>query len=166
MKKIVVLLVVLLGCMPVTAFAQKQFFFKDGRFVVAQFTDLHWMPGSAKCAETAATIRAVLAAEHPDIAILSGDVVTDDPAMDGWKSVVDIFNEAKMPFVVMMGNHDAESGNLRGCNNDHYIVAECSYYNAGNLAGTCHYCTGSLGAAEKYDSCTGSYTNRPGNRKF
>ena len=52
MKKIVVLLVVLLGCMPVTAFAQKQFFFKDGRFVVAQFTDLHWMPGSAKCAET------------------------------------------------------------------------------------------------------------------
>ena len=53
MKKIVVLLVVLLGCMPVTAFAQKQFFFKDGRFVVAQFTDLHWMPGSAKCAETA-----------------------------------------------------------------------------------------------------------------
>lgn len=27
MKKIVVLLVVLLGCMPVTAFAQKQFFF-------------------------------------------------------------------------------------------------------------------------------------------
>jgi hypothetical protein len=58
MKKIVVLLVVLLGCMPVTAFAQKQFFFKDGRFVVAQFTDLHWMPGSAKCAETAATIRA------------------------------------------------------------------------------------------------------------
>ena len=108
MKKIVVLLVVLLGCMPVTAFAQKQFFFKDGRFVVAQFTDLHWMPGSAKCAETAATIRAVLAAEHPDIAILSGDVVTDDPAMNGWKSVVDIFNEAKMPFVVMMGNHDAE----------------------------------------------------------
>lgn len=51
MKKIVVLLVVLLGCMPVTAFAQKQFFFKDGKFVVAQFTDLHWMPGSAKCAE-------------------------------------------------------------------------------------------------------------------
>ena len=39
MKKIVVLLVVLLGCMPVTAFAQKQFFFKDGKFVVAQFTE-------------------------------------------------------------------------------------------------------------------------------
>ena len=43
---------VLLGCMPVTAFAQKQFFFKDGRFVVAQFTDLHWMPGSATVSYT------------------------------------------------------------------------------------------------------------------
>ena len=108
MKKIVVLFSCTVGLYAGNAFAQKQFFFKDGKFVVAQFTDLHWMPGSAKCAETAATIRAVLAAEHPDIAILSGDVVTDDPAMDGWKSVVDIFNEAKMPFVVMMGNHDAE----------------------------------------------------------
>lgn len=28
MKKIVVLLVILLGCMPVTAFAQKQFFLR------------------------------------------------------------------------------------------------------------------------------------------
>lgn len=64
MKKIVVLLVVLLSRMPVTAFAQKQFFFKDGKFVVAQFTNLHWMPGSAKCAETAATIRTVLTVEH------------------------------------------------------------------------------------------------------
>ena len=48
MKKIAVFLIVLLGCMSVTAFAQKQFFFKNGKFVVAQFTDLHWMPGSAK----------------------------------------------------------------------------------------------------------------------
>ena len=40
MKKIVVLLVVLLGCMPVTAFAQKQFFFKDGRFVAVSYTHL------------------------------------------------------------------------------------------------------------------------------
>ena len=67
MKKIVVLLVVLLGCMPVTAFAQKQFFFKDGKFVVAQFTDLHWMPGSAKCAETAGTIRAVPGGDYKSV---------------------------------------------------------------------------------------------------
>ena len=108
MKKIVILLVVLLGCIPVTVLGQKQFAFKDGKFKIAQFTDLHWTPQSPKCAETAATIRAVLKAEQPDIAVLSGDVVTEDPAMEGWKAVVDIFNEAKVPFVVTMGNHDAE----------------------------------------------------------
>ena len=108
MKKIVVLLVVLLGCMSMTAFAQKQFFFKDGRFVIAQFTDLHWTPQSPKCAGTAATIRAVLKAERPDFAVLSGDVVTDDSAIEGWKAMVGIFDEAEVPFVVTMGNHDAE----------------------------------------------------------
>ena len=108
MKKIVVLLVVLLGCMSMTAFAQKQFFFKDGRFVIAQFTDLHWTPQSPKCAGTAATIRAVLKAERPDFAVLRGDVVTDDSVIEGWKAMVGIFDEAEVPFVVTMGNHDAE----------------------------------------------------------
>lgn len=108
MKKTVILLLVLLSCVPVTVFAQKQFSFKDGKFVIAQFTDLHWTPQSAKCAETAATIRAVLKAERPDLAVLSGDVVTDDPAIEGWKAVVGIFDEAEVPFVVTMGNHDAE----------------------------------------------------------
>ena len=72
MKKIVVLLVVLLGCMPVTAFAQKQFFFKDGRFVVAQFTDLHWMPGSAKCARNGSYYPCCPGSRTSDIAILVG----------------------------------------------------------------------------------------------
>lgn len=108
MKKIVVCLVLLWVCMPLAVVGQKRFFFKDGRFVVAQFTDLHWTPQSSKCAETATTIRAVLKAEQPDMAVLSGDVVTDDPALEGWKAVTDIFNEAKVPFIVTMGNHDAE----------------------------------------------------------
>lgn len=108
MKKIVIFLFVLLSCASTTAFAQEAFAFKDGKFKVAQFTDLHWTPQSSKCAETEATIRAVLNAEHPDIAILSGDVVTESPAIEGWKAVIGIFNNAKVPFVVTMGNHDAE----------------------------------------------------------
>ena len=91
-----------------SAQAPGRFAFKDGKFVIAQFTDLHWTPESPKCAETAATIRAVLASEHPDLAILTGDVVTDDPALKGWVDVVNIFNETQTPFVVTMGNHDAE----------------------------------------------------------
>ena len=94
MKKLIIFLFVLSGCVPAVVFAQQQFSFKDGKFKIAQFTDLHWTPRSLACTETEATICAVLKAEHPDIAILSGDVVTEDPAIDGWKSVIRIFDEA------------------------------------------------------------------------
>ena len=108
MKKSTALLWLLLALIPAMTFAQQPFAFKNGKFKIAQFTDLHWTPQSDKCAETEATIRAVLATEKPDIAILSGDVVTEDPADEGWKAVVRIFEDTKTPFVVTMGNHDAE----------------------------------------------------------
>ena len=101
MKKLIIFLFVLSGCVPAVVFAQQQFSFKDGKFKIAQFTDLHWTPRSLACTETEATICAVLKAEHPDIAILSGDVVTEDPAIDGWKSVIRIFDEAKVPFALL-----------------------------------------------------------------
>ena len=108
MKKKLILLFLWMCIFPVLLSAQSRFAFKDGKFVIAQFTDLHWTPESPKCAETAATIRAILKSEHPDLAVLSGDVVTADPAIDGWKAVAEIFNEAKIPFVATTGNHDAE----------------------------------------------------------
>lgn len=108
MKKAIILLSTLLALIPAMTFAQQSFAFKNGKFKIAQFTDLHWTPQSDKCAETEATIRAVLATEKPDIAILSGDVVTEDPAVKGWEAVVRIFEDTKTPFVVTMGNHDAE----------------------------------------------------------
>lgn len=89
--------------------AQRRFsFHKDGTFKIAQFTDIHWTPQSPNCSITASTIQAVLKAEQPDLAILTGDVVTDAPASDGWNAVIRIFEEANMPFAVLMGNHDAE----------------------------------------------------------
>lgn len=98
----------LISIFPLLLFAQEQFRFKAGRFVIAQFTDLHWKTGSEKCTETSMTIRTILAKEHPDLVILTGDVVTSDPAIKGWEQVVRIFEETKTPFVVTMGNHDAE----------------------------------------------------------
>ena len=109
MNKTIILLLMLLGWMSATAFAQKQTFtFKGGKFKIVQFTDLHWTPRSAGCADTEATIRSVLEAEQPALAVLSGDVVTDAPALEGWNAVIGLFDELKMPFVVTMGNHDAE----------------------------------------------------------
>lgn len=108
MKKISILLLVLWGVIPSMLFAQRQLSFQNGKFKIVQFTDLHWTSGSPKCAETESTIRTILKSENPDIAILTGDIVTEAPAINGWMSVVEIFNNAKVPFVVTMGNHDAE----------------------------------------------------------
>lgn len=48
-----------------TAFAQRQFRFKDGKFKVVQFTDIHWDPKSPGCDTTRNTILSVLKQESP-----------------------------------------------------------------------------------------------------
>lgn len=107
MKKSVLILW-LLACAWTLEAAQPVLSFQGGRFKIVQFTDLHWMPGSDKCARTEATLRAVLQAEKPALAVLTGDVITHDPAEEGWRSIMRIFEEERTPFTVTLGNHDAE----------------------------------------------------------
>lgn len=93
----------------VSAQNQIQFQFRnDYTFKIAQFTDMHWDNNSPKCAATAETIRKVLSVEKPDLAVLTGDIVTSTPAKEGWLAVAKIFAEAQMPWAVTLGNHDAE----------------------------------------------------------
>lgn len=93
---------------PDGAMQSKLQFNSEGRLRIAQFTDIHWNPRAANCDTTEATIRAVVAASHPDFAVLTGDIVTDDPAIEGWKDIIRIFEDLELPFTVEMGNHDAE----------------------------------------------------------
>lgn len=88
----------------------KLVFNTNGLFKIAQFTDLHWSHTSPDCAKTIATIQYVLEAEKPDLVILTGDVVTDAPAKEAWLTIAKLFEEAKIPFAVTLGNHDAEAG--------------------------------------------------------
>lgn len=115
MRKYTLILVTLFCA--ITLFAQKNNiqlkFNKDGYFKIAQFTDLHWSNNSPNCSKTVDVIKHVLATEKPDIAILTGDVVTDMPAKEGWKSIGKIFEEAKTPWAVTLGNHDEEAGLTR-----------------------------------------------------
>lgn len=92
-----------------SAYGQKQLRFHDGKFKIAQFTDLHWDQKSDNCTKTTVTIEAVLKAEKPDVVLLTGDVVTDIPAAAAWHTIAAIFEKADMPFGVTMGNHDAEA---------------------------------------------------------
>lgn len=87
---------------------QPEMKFKDGKFRIVQFTDIHWKPYAENCATTEATIRKVIAAEKPQLAVITGDVICYDPATDGWRQVMKIFEDTKTPFTVTLGNHDAE----------------------------------------------------------
>jgi hypothetical protein len=96
---------------PIIAQTNHQFRFrKDHTFRIAQFTDIHWEDNSPKSAQTTEIIQQVLEAEKPDLAILTGDIVTDVPAKEGWLSIARIFTAAKVPFAVTLGNHDGEPG--------------------------------------------------------
>ena len=90
------------------ASAQKSIAFKEGKLKIVQLTDIHWDPQSKNCAQTTQTIETVLALEKPDIAMLTGDVVTEKPGPEGWKAIIALLEKAQVPFTVMMGNHDAE----------------------------------------------------------
>ncbi len=109
MKKILLLAVVCLLCLPLSLSAYNgQLSFKNGKFKIVQFTDIHWDNKSPNSAKTAETIQSVIKAEQPDVAILTGDVVTSAPGVEGWKAIINIFDGAKIPYAVLMGNHDAE----------------------------------------------------------
>jgi hypothetical protein len=84
-------------------------FNSEGKFKIAQFTDLHYVNGSPNSAVTTETIQYVLETEKPDVAILTGDQVIDEPSRDVWPQIAKIFEDAKIPFAVVFGNHDAET---------------------------------------------------------
>lgn len=80
----------------------------DGTFKVSQFTDLHLDPGSVHTPETLETMRSLIRTEQPDLVILTGDVVTERPAADGWRMITDLMAAERQPYAVVMGNHDPE----------------------------------------------------------
>jgi hypothetical protein len=98
----------LAACQPATNNIQLKYR-ADGTFKIAQFTDMHFIDGSPNSAKTEATIKYVLETEEPDVAILTGDQVIDRPSKNVWPEIARIFEEARMPFAVVFGNHDAET---------------------------------------------------------
>ena len=84
--------------------------FRDnGKFKIAQFTDLHLAQGEPALAKTLETVKTVLAAEKPDAVVITGDVVWRYPDRTPWTTLIKVFEEAKMPFAIAFGNHDGES---------------------------------------------------------
>ncbi len=84
-------------------------FNKARKFKIVQFTDIHWkVRETEKSKKTIKCIRKILKAEQPDLIVLTGDVV-NEPADEGWKTLMPVFTESGIPFAVTLGNHDHES---------------------------------------------------------
>ncbi len=117
MKKYILILLLLSVSSGMTCtFGQDNIHFRfdrSGQFKIAQFTDMHWGNNSPGCLETAEVIKYVLSKENPDLAMLTGDIVIKPPVREGWLAVAKIFEEAKMPWTVVLGNHDDEAGVTR-----------------------------------------------------
>ena len=101
-------------CLGATAAAQvaAPAFGADRQLRIAQFTDTHLDFGTpyrrAEAEKTFAQLRTIVETEHPDLLVFTGDVVTGRPARDAWEAVLGLVAEYRLPFVVVLGNHDAE----------------------------------------------------------
>lgn len=84
----------------------------DKEFRIVQFTDMHLDPGSEykrlQSEKTFARLGRVLSETRPDLVAFTGDIVTGCPAESMWNRLLDSMAVYRIPFCVVMGNHDAE----------------------------------------------------------
>lgn len=92
--------------------AQPLRFAGDGTFRIAQFTDMHLDPGTperlSEAEKSFARLDRLIQTERPDLLLFTGDVVTGRPAAEMWRRLLDTLERRKVPFCVVLGNHDAE----------------------------------------------------------
>lgn len=88
-------------------------FNEDGKFKIAQFTDMHICLGKsdycdAQLLKTMARVSRVANQEKPDLLVFTGDIVTGGDAKRGWDRLLDSLDKFQIPFCVTFGNHDPE----------------------------------------------------------
>lgn len=87
-------------------------FRSDGRFRIAQLTDLHLRgDGGRSDRRSQALVAAVLAAERPELAVLTGDVVDGETARDpgaALRAALAPIESAGVRCALLLGNHDDE----------------------------------------------------------
>ena len=118
MKAIIITLTAFMAALQVYAQKPVLKFNEEGKFKIAQFTDMHIsIDRSEYCNEQAektfARLSRVATQEKPDFIVFTGDIVTRGDSMRGWQRLIDSLNTYKIPFCVVFGNHDPEPGLTR-----------------------------------------------------
>ena len=102
------------GCATSTAPSEQmeaQLRFKDGKFKVIQFTDIHW-GWDVNPSDVRSNIMGAAEAEKPQLLVFTGDLITGagdlSVAKAEWTELLSIADATGVPYAVVMGNHDAE----------------------------------------------------------
>jgi len=82
--------------------------FRNGKFRIVQFTDIHFQYNSGKSDSALVLIKKVIERENPDLVMLTGDIVCSKNTGEAWLEVGEVLAEAGVPWGVTLGNHDRE----------------------------------------------------------
>lgn len=85
-------------------------FNEKGEFRIVQFTDLHFNCHSKASDIVLERINEVLDAEHPDLAVITGDLAYSTPGKKAYETVLKTIAAHNVPFCTVFGNHDADFG--------------------------------------------------------
>lgn len=93
--------------------AQKLHFNDSGEFKIIQFTDMHINYKHGFNDPVFDLVSQIVDAERPDLVMLTGDIVVKKDPAEVYQRFEDIFSKRKLPWAVVLGNHDEEFGTSR-----------------------------------------------------
>lgn len=83
-------------------------FGENGKLKILQFTDIHYQYNSYRSDSALVLMKNAVEAENPDLVVLTGDVVCSENTKKAWLALTKTFVDAKVPWAVVLGNHDVE----------------------------------------------------------
>lgn len=83
-------------------------FGENGKLKILQFTDIHFRYNSYKSDSVLVLMKNAVAEEKPGLVVLTGDVVCSENTQQAWLALTKVFVDAKVPWAVVLGNHDVE----------------------------------------------------------
>lgn len=92
---------------------QKLYFKNDGTFRLMQLTDVHYHGANEKGLRTLALMREMIAAEKPDLIMITGDLFGSENVLDLVDEAIAPIVEAGVPWSFTFGNHDVEFGSSK-----------------------------------------------------
>lgn len=110
MKKICYLLIIILSASFTVNAKKKNIleFNASGELKIVQFTDTHIALAEKHNLQVYETVQKVLAAEKPDLVMVTGDIVTEDNPQEAFTRLAEIFEKEGIPYAMVFGNHDSE----------------------------------------------------------